>query len=70
MNKIIFDEINESLPNNCKLNFMQIFCNFDDLCPFKVPLYVNGKKMTLKSISLFFSLTRNVLNGCTSLVTI
>ncbi len=34
-----------SLPDDCKLTFAQMFCNFDDLCPFKAPLHVNGKKI-------------------------
>ena len=43
-NKIIFDAIYSSLPDDCKLTFAQMFCNFDDLCPFKAPLYVKGVK--------------------------
>jgi len=46
MNKIIYDAIYASLPDDCKLTFAQKFNNLDDLCPFKAPLYVNGKKMT------------------------
>ena len=44
MNKIIYDAIYSSLPDDCKLTFAQMFCNFDDLCPFKAPLYVKCKK--------------------------
>ena len=44
-NKIIYDTIYASLPDDCKLTFAQMFCNFDDLCPFKAPLHVNGKKI-------------------------
>jgi hypothetical protein len=66
MNEIIYDGIYASLPDNCKLPFAQMFCNYDDLCPIKAPLNINGKKLTLKSISSIFSLTRNVLNGCAS----
>jgi hypothetical protein len=29
-----------------------MFCNFDDLCPFKAPLYVNGKKIDFKKYFL------------------
>jgi len=47
-NKIIYDAIYASLPDNCKLTFAQMFCNFNDLCPFKAPLYVNGKKIDFK----------------------
>jgi hypothetical protein len=36
-NEIIYDTIYASLPNDCKLTFAQMFCNFDDLCPFKAP---------------------------------
>ncbi len=43
-NKIIYDAIYASLPDDCKLTFAQMFSNFDDLCPFKAPLYVNGEK--------------------------
>jgi hypothetical protein len=44
MNKIIYDAIYASLPDDCKLTFAQMFENFNDLCPFKAPLSVNGKK--------------------------
>ena len=44
-NEIIYDAIYASLPDDCKLTFAQMFSNFDDLCPFKAPLYVNGKKI-------------------------
>jgi hypothetical protein len=44
-NEIIYDTIYASLPDDCKLTFAQMFCNFDDLCPFKAPLYVNGEKI-------------------------
>jgi hypothetical protein len=43
-NEIIYDAVYASLPNDCKLTFAQMFENFDDLCPFKAPLSVNGKK--------------------------
>ena len=43
-NEIIYDTIYASLPDDCKLTFAQMFCNFDDLCPFKAPLYVKGVK--------------------------
>jgi len=43
-NKIIYDTIYASLPNDCKLTFAQMFCNVDDLCPFKAPLHVNGEQ--------------------------
>ena len=36
-NEIIYDAIYASLPDDCKLTFAQMFCNFDDLCPFKAP---------------------------------
>jgi hypothetical protein len=48
MNEIIYDTIYASLPDDCKLTFAQMFCNFDDLCPFKAPLHVNGKKIDFK----------------------
>jgi hypothetical protein len=38
-NEIIYDAIYASLPHDCKLTFAQMFDNFDDLCPFKAPLY-------------------------------
>jgi hypothetical protein len=41
-NEIICDAIYASLPDNC-LTYAQMFCNYDDLCPIKVPLYINGK---------------------------
>ena len=44
MNEIIYDTIYASLPDDCKLTFAQMFCNFDDLCPFMAPLHVNGEK--------------------------
>ena len=69
-NEIIYDAIYASLPDDCKLTFAQMFCNFDDLCPFKAPLYVKGKKLTSKSTSSIFSPMRNVLNGGASLLTI
>ncbi len=69
-NKIIYDAIYASLPDDCKLTFAQMFCNFDNICLFKTPLYFNGKKLNSKSISSIFSLTWNVLNGGTSLLTI
>jgi hypothetical protein len=43
-NKIIYDTIYDSLPDDCKLTFAQMFDNFDDLCPFKAPLCVKGEK--------------------------
>ena len=43
-NEIIYDAIYASLPDDCKLTFAQMFENFDDLCSFKAPLYVNGEK--------------------------
>ena len=43
-NKIIYDVIYASLPDDCKLTFVQMFCNLDDLCPLKAPLYINGKQ--------------------------
>jgi hypothetical protein len=43
-NEIIYDTIYASLPDDCKLTFAQMFSNFDDLCSFKAPLYVNGEK--------------------------
>jgi hypothetical protein len=42
-NEIIYDAIDASLPDDCKLTFA-MFCNFDDRCPFKSPLYVHGEK--------------------------
>ena len=51
-NEIIYDTIYASLPNDCKLTFVQMFCNFDDLCPFKAPLYINGKKIDFKKYFL------------------
>ena len=53
LNEIIYDKIYVSLPDDCKLTFAQMFCNFDDLCPFKAPLYVNGKQ---------FDFEKHVLN--------
>jgi hypothetical protein len=47
-NKIIYDAIYASLPDECKLTFAQMFCNFDDLLPFKAPLNVNGKRFDFK----------------------
>ena len=44
MNEIIYDAIYASLPDDCKLTFAQMFSNFDDLCSFKAPLYVNREK--------------------------
>jgi hypothetical protein len=38
MNQIIYDAIYASLPDDCKLTCVQMFCKFDDLCPFKAPL--------------------------------
>ena len=52
-NEIIYDAIYSSLPDNCKLTFAQMFDNFDDLCPFKAPLYVKGEK---------FDFEKHVLN--------
>ena len=69
-NKIIYDAIYASLPDDCKLNFAQMFCNFDDLCPVKAPLYVNGKTMISIRKSSIFSPSWNVLNGGTSVLTI
>ena len=43
-NEIIYDAIYASLPDDCKLTFAQMFENFDNLCPFKAPLSVNGEK--------------------------
>jgi hypothetical protein len=31
-NEIIYDTIYDSLPDDCKLTFGQMFCNFNDLC--------------------------------------
>jgi hypothetical protein len=56
-NKIIYDAIYASLPDDCKLTFAQMFSNFDDLCPFKAPLYVNSEK---------FDFEKNVLNLLTN----
>jgi hypothetical protein len=53
MNEIIYDAIYASLPDDCKLTFAQMFSNFDDLCSFKAPLYVNGEK---------FDFEKHVLN--------
>ena len=47
-NKIMYDAIHASLPDKSKLTFAQMFCNFDDLLPFKAPLYVNGKRFDFK----------------------
>jgi hypothetical protein len=44
-NEIIFDAIYASLPDDCKLTFVQMFDNSDDLCPFKAPLSVKGEKI-------------------------
>ena len=33
-NEIIYDVIYASLPDDCKLTFAQMLCNFDHLCPF------------------------------------
>jgi hypothetical protein len=44
-NEIIYDAIYSSLPDDCKPTFAQMFENFDDLCPVKAPLFVNGKKI-------------------------
>jgi hypothetical protein len=52
-NEIIYDTIYASLPDDCKLTFAQMFYNFDDLCSFKAPLYVNGEK---------FDFEKHVLN--------
>jgi phosphoribosylformylglycinamidine (FGAM) synthase PurS component len=52
-NKIIYDAIYASLPDDCKLTFAQMFENFDDLYPFKAPLYVKGEK---------FDFEKHVLN--------
>jgi hypothetical protein len=54
-NEIIYDTIYASLPDDCKLTFAQIFDNFDDLCSFKAPLYVNGEKFDFEKhvLSLF-----------------
>jgi hypothetical protein len=52
-NEIIYDAIYASLPDDCKLTFAQMFENFDDLCPFKAPLSVNGEK---------FDFEKHVLN--------
>ena len=41
-NEIIYDTIYACLPDDCKMTFAQMFCNFDDLCPFKAPLYVTA----------------------------
>ncbi len=51
-NEIIYDAIYASLPDDCKLTFAQMFSNFDDLCPFKAPLYVNGKKIDFEKHNL------------------
>jgi len=58
-NKIIYDAIYASLPDDCKLTFVQMFCNYDDLCPFKATLYVNGEK---------FDFEKHVLNLLTDAV--
>ncbi len=50
-NKTMYDVIYTSLPDDCKLSFAQMFCNFDDLCPFNAPLYVNGQNFYFKSTS-------------------
>ena len=47
-NKIIYDAIYASLPDDCKLTFAQMFCNFDDLSPFKAPLYASGGNFDIK----------------------
>ena len=52
-NEIIYDAIYASLPDDCKLTFAQMFCNFDDLCPFKAQLNVNGE---------IFDFEKHVLN--------
>jgi hypothetical protein len=54
-NEIIYDTIYASLPDDCKLTFAQMFYNFDDLCSFKAPLYVNGEKFDFEKhvLSLF-----------------
>ena len=52
-NEIIFDAIYASLPDDCKLTFVQMFENFDDLCPFKAPLYVNGEKFDFEKHVLY-----------------
>ena len=56
-NEIIHDAIYASLPDDCKLTFAQMFDNFDDLCPFKAPLYVKGEK---------FDFNKHVLNLLTN----
>ena len=52
-NEIIYDAIYASLPDDCKLTFAQMFENFDDLCPFKAPLYVNGEKFDFEKHVLY-----------------
>ena len=52
-NEIIYDAIYASLPDDCKLTFVQMFENFDDLCPFKAPLYVNGEKFDFEKHVLY-----------------
>ena len=52
-NEIIYDAIYASLPDDCKLTFAQMFCNFDDLCPFKAPLYVNGERFDFEKHVLY-----------------
>ena len=58
-NKIIYDAIYASLPDDCKLTFAQMFCNFDA----RHHYMLTAKKMTSKSTSSIFSPTQNVLNG-------
>jgi hypothetical protein len=52
-NEIIYDAIYASLPDDCKLTFAQMFENFDDLCPFKAPLYVNGERFDFEKHVLY-----------------
>jgi len=70
MNEIIYDAIYASLPDDCKLTFAQMFSNFDDLCSFKAPLYVNGEKFDFEKHVLSLLTDSNVLNGGASLLII
>jgi hypothetical protein len=60
-NEIIYDTIYASLPDDCKLTFAQMFYYFDDLCSFKAPLYVNGKKFDFEKhvLNLFTDVQRD-----------
>ena len=70
MNEIIYDTIYASLPDDCKLTFAQMFCNFVISVHSRHHCMLMAKKMTSKSTSSIFSPTRNVLNGGASLLTI